>query len=137
MKNLLLLLSILFLSTTSYSQDKILKESTLPTKESKSFVWKDGGGDYVEVKFNYFLPAEVVFDKDVMDDVVMNILIKSKYSLKNKLTYVPVKLSLMESSGVYVGLLDFIGSNAYGVPGEVTGSFDFDLEGNLVEKGFY
>jgi hypothetical protein len=41
----------------------------------------------------------------------------------------------MESLGKYVCLHSFYGKNGYGVESETTGSFEFDLEGNITEKG--
>lgn len=111
------------------------KTSTLPTPESKTFVWKNGEGTYVDVNFSYLVPEEINIEKKILDKVVMNIMVKSKYKLKNKYSFVPKKLTILysEKDGTYSGISKYIGKNSYGVESESTTYWSFDLEGEIKE----
>ena len=132
MKKLLLVL-FLFQSFIGISQTE--KTLRLPTSESKDFVWKNGEGTYVDVKFEYFVPKEVIIEKEVLDKIVMNIMVKSKFKLKNKLSFVPKKLTIMysEKDGTYSGICLYWGKNSYGVKSESTTYYSFTLDGEIKE----
>tara|TARA_B100001250_G_C19239569_1_gene545884 strand:+ start:126 stop:530 length:405 start_codon:yes stop_codon:yes gene_type:complete len=132
MKKILFLISIFFISLFSYSQT----ETTIPTKDSKSFWWKDGYDKHVEVEFQYFLPDEIELSQESLKNVVMYVMVYSKRSLNNKLSFVPKKFSVLESGGTNTVLFDFYGKNSYGSEGKITGSFEFDLKGTVTEKGY-
>jgi hypothetical protein len=132
MKKLLLVI-FLFQSFIGISQTE--KTTTLPTSESKTFVWKNGEGTYEDVKFEYFVPKEVIIEKEILDKVVMNIMIKSKFKLKNKLSFVPKRLTIMysEKDGTYSGICLYWGKNGYGVKSESTTYYSFTLDGEIKE----
>lgn len=154
MKKVTLLLLSLFVCTLSYSQTKATTEDgrkiivlengtwivdttqntkptiTLPNTESKSFNWKDGYDNIVSVKFIYMIKSK--FDKEVLDKIVMSVMTKSKYKLKNKLSFVPKELTLMEmKDGTYSAISKFYGKNSYGAEGKETAYFKFDKDGNV------
>ena len=132
MKKIFLLL-FLFQSLIGISQTE--KTSTLPSPESKTFVWKNGEGTYVDVNFSYLVPEEITIEKKILDKVVMNIMVKSKYKLKNKYSFIPKKLTILysEKDGTYSGISKYIGKNGYGVESESTTYWSFDLEGEIKE----
>ena len=134
MKKLLLVL-FLFQSVMGISQTE--KTLRLPTSESKDFVWKDGEGTYVDVKFSYLVPKEIIIEKKVLDKIVMNIMVTSNFKLKNKLSFVPKKLTIMysEKDGTYSGISVYWGKNGYGVESESTTYFSFTLDGEIKEIG--
>jgi hypothetical protein len=124
MKNLLLVIITLF-SLNTYSQSK----TTLPNFDSKDFVWKKGNDEYVKVKFTYTLEEKL--DKEILDKVVMNIMVKSKYVLKNKYSFIPKELMIYKSGEKLKGFTKYVGKNGYGVEGIMKSYFEFDLEGNV------
>jgi hypothetical protein len=126
MKKLLLGLILLF-SLFGYAQKK--KTTTLPKYDSKSFVWKGGDDKYYDVTFLYGLEEKI--DKKILDDVVMNVMVKSKFVLKNQLSYKPKKLTIFKVEDKYNAISEFVGKNAYGVESESKSFFEFDLKGNI------
>ena len=134
MKHLFILLFLLQ-SFLGISQNE--KTTILPTPESKTFTWKNGEGKYVDVSFSYLIPVEKKLEKELMDNIVMNIMIKSKFKLKNKYSYIPLKLTLMYSDkdDKYSGICKYVGKNGYGVESESTTYFNFTLDGEITEIG--
>ena len=133
MKKILFLISIFFISLLSYSQT----ETTIPTKDSESFWWKNGYDKHVEVEFKYFLPDSIELSQESLENVVMYVMVYSKRSLNNKLSFVPKKFSIFQgSTGENTVLMDFYGKNTYGTEGKITGHFGFDLDGNVTEKTY-
>lgn len=100
----------------------------LPTPKDTSFVWKDGYDKTVDVKFEYYLDEKL--DQDVLDKIVMNIMVQSKFVLKNKLSFVPKKLTLLKTEDGYSGISEFIGKNGYGVESLTKTYFSFVNEGD-------
>jgi hypothetical protein len=104
------------------------KKTTLPTAESETFTWKGGNDEFVDVKFAYYLEEKM--EKEILDKVVMNIMVQSKYVLKNKYSFVPKKLTLMKTDTGYSGISEFVGKNSYGVEGLTKTYFSFVNEGD-------
>jgi hypothetical protein len=126
MKKILLGLVLLF-SLFGYAQKK--KTTTLPKYDSKSFVWKGGDDKYYDVTFLYGLEEKI--DKKILDDVVMNVMVKSKFVLKNQLSFKPKSLTILKVENTYSAICDFVGKNSYGVESASKSFFDFDLKGNV------
>ena len=124
MKKLLLVIITLF-SLNTFCQSKM----TLPNYDSKDFVWKSGNDDYVKVKFTYTLEEKI--DKEILDKIVMQIMTKSKYVLKNKYSFIPKELMIYKSEEKFNGFTKYVGKNGYGVEGIMKSYFEFDLEGNV------
>tara|TARA_R110001592_G_C12576455_1_gene692977 strand:- start:31 stop:468 length:438 start_codon:yes stop_codon:yes gene_type:complete len=129
----LLLVVFLFQSFIGISQTE--KTSTLPTSDSEMFVWKDGEENYVDVKFSYLVPKEIVIEQDILGKVVMKIMVNSQYKLKNKISYIPKKLTIIysEEDGTYSGICNYWGKNSYGVKSESTTYYSFTLDGEIKE----
>ena len=132
MKKILLIVFILQ-SFIGISQTE--KTTTLPTSDSEMFVWKDGEGTYVDVEFSYYVPEEIIIEKDILDKIVMNIMVQSKFKLKNKISFIPKKLTIMysEKDGTYSGISRYWGKNGYGVKSESTTYYSFTLDGEIKE----
>jgi hypothetical protein len=128
-----LLVSFLLLSFIGISQNA--KTTTLPTYNSEKFVWKNGAGNYVDVKFQYLVPKEKNLTKEVLDNVVMNIMVKSKFKLKNQISFNPKKLTITysEDDGTYTGISIYVGKNSYGVESESTTYFSITIDGEIEE----
>ena len=104
------------------------KTTTLPTTESETFTWKNGNDEYVDVKFEYYLEEKI--EKEILDKIVMNIMVQSKFVLKNKLSFVPKKLTLLKTDSGYSGVSEFVGKNGYGVESLTKTYFSFVNEGD-------
>ena len=62
-------------------------------------------------------------------------MIKAKFTLKNKLSFVPIKLSMMsktEDSG-NVAIVKYRGKNAYGTESSSTAYYSFTEEGEVTK----
>jgi hypothetical protein len=122
-----LLFTIFFLLTfVSFSQKKTY---VLPNYDSEMFVWKGGNDEFYDVKFLYGLEEKI--NKEILDKVIMNIMVKSEFVLKNKYSFIPKKLSILKVNDKYMGTSEFVGKNSYGVEGIIKSYFEFDLEGNV------
>ena len=128
MKKYLILLVIVFSITTSNAQQKVI----LPTPSSKTFFWKDGNAKITETKFSYLIKEEL--QKELIDNIVMNVMVKSQYKLKNKLSYVPIKLTLMQTDDKYYAISEYKGKNGFGVESEMKTFFNFNKKGEIIEQ---
>lgn len=109
---------------------KVKKTTTLPNYDSKYFVWKGGNDKYYDVSFIYGLENKI--EKKILDNIVMNIMVKSKYVLKNQLSYVPKSLTLLMVNDTYSAICEIKGKNSYGTESITKCFFEFDLTGNVV-----
>ena len=110
-----------------FSQSK----TTLPNYDSKTFSWKGGDDKFYDVKFIYMVEGDKI-PKDIMDNVVMNIMVKSKFQLKNKYSFIPKKLNLYDGEdGKYSGYIEYVGKNSYGVESIQKSYFEIDKEGTV------
>lgn len=112
--------------TTTNEEPKM----TLPNAETGSFYWKDGYDKIVEVEFKYIIDS--IINKEILDKIVMAVMVKSKHALKNRLSFIPKELTLMQKDdGGYYAISKFYGKNSYGAEGVETAYFTFDLDGNV------
>jgi hypothetical protein len=125
MKKLLFAITII-LALNSYAQEKT---TVLPYCDSISFTWKGGNGEYYEVEFLYSIEKKI--DKEMLDRIVMKIMTKSKNILKNKYSFIPIKLTILDIDGVYKAISEFVSKNSYGVKGVTKSYFTIDTEGNV------
>lgn len=103
--------------TWKYSNEK--ETISTPTFTDKTFKWKNGYDKIVEVNFLNFLSSEKKIDKTIFDKMIMNSLVKAKYKLKNKTSFVPRELSFMDSKkGGYIVTVKYLGKNSYGAESE-------------------
>ena len=125
MKNIIYLI-LLIVPLTISSQEKT---TVLPTAESKLFVWKAGNGEYVDVKFEYFIEDETI-DEEVLKQVVMNVMVQAKFKLKNRNSFMPKRLTIMKGSSGFTAICKYTGKNAYGTDLESSSYFSFVNEGD-------
>tara|TARA_E500000178_G_C16712459_1_gene613313 strand:+ start:169 stop:564 length:396 start_codon:yes stop_codon:yes gene_type:complete len=103
------------------------REQTIPTPDDTTFVWKNGYEDLVDVKFEYLLQEKI--DEEVLFYVVINVMTTSSLELKNRLSFVPRKLTLFKSEDGYRAITEYIGKNAYGTESLLKSYFSFIPEG--------
>ena len=102
----ILLSSFLILSSLAFTQDLTLKMPTASV-ECKTFNWKNGERTYVPVKFEYFIKEENKLSDNGFKYAVMNSMTKAKFRAKNKLTFIPKKLTMMYSKEKYTVIVKF------------------------------
>jgi hypothetical protein len=127
MKKIIIILLLVVFNLNGFSQNK--KTITLPNYDSKVFVWKGGDDKYYDVTFLYGITNKI--DKKILDKVVMSIMVKSKFVLKNQLSYIPKNLTIIMVGDKYSAISEIIGKNGYGVESITKCFFEFDLEGNV------
>lgn len=130
MKRLIILFVALAITTISVEAQKGKSLAALK-KGDKVLKWKNGYDKFVDVEFKDFLDKS--FSMDTIKDVTMKVLVKAKFKLKNRLTFVPVKVILLtqEETGEHNAIVDFLGKNAYGVEGKSTSYFKFNKKGEV------
>jgi hypothetical protein len=102
----------------------------IPDFDDKSFYWKNGYDKIVSVKFQNLMPKPITLDKAIFKSMVMDCMTKAKYKLKNKLSYVPVDLSIMKrETDEYVMIIKYLGKNAYGAESKESSYFTYDDKG--------
>jgi len=110
------------------------QETTIPTFDDKSFTWKNGKDEYVLVAFLTNMTSDDI-TAEKFRSVVMNIMVKSKYQLKNKVSFIPKKLNLLKmDDGTFSSTSTYLGANSYGAESESKSYFGFDSEGNVEFK---
>lgn len=119
-------MSLMFLTSTFvFSQKTKTKTYTIPTPTSKSFVWKSGDGSFVDVKFTYTLKESL--SSEILSKFVMEMMVKSSFQLKNKLTFKPIELMIYEDKDNKLnGFTKYSGKNDYGVDKELSSYFELD-----------
>jgi hypothetical protein len=111
--------------TWKYSKNK--EKVSVPAFIDKTFKWKDGYDKIVRVNFLNLLSGEKKIDKNLFRKMFMNSLTKAKYKLKNRVSFVPRELSLMDSKkGGYVLTVKYLGKNSYGAESENKTMFLYD-----------
>jgi hypothetical protein len=120
--------------TWEYSQVPTQKLS-YPETNDKSFNWKDGYDKIVVVKFENFLKDSSI-DNKTLNSMIVNSLTTSKYKLKNKVSFVPRVLTIMndEKSGGYTVTTSYLGKNSYGAESQSKSYFKYDVEGNFIKS---
>ena len=133
-----ILSALLLICSSSFAQELTLKMPT-STIECTSFNWKNGEGVYVEVEFQYYVKDDEVAVKlteKQFSEAVMNVMIKSKFTCKNKISFVPKQLMIMsnkEKTG-YTMISTMWANNSYGSKGEHKAYFSLDLDGNITSQ---
>lgn len=130
LKSLLMktILTTIFLSLTLTSFSQSL---TFPQMDSKSFTWKGGNDEFCEVVFKCLVKSDTITD-EVLSNIVMNIMVKSKYELKNKYSFVPKEVMIYDNKeGGYSGYSKYVGKNGYGSEGLLNSYFDISKEGEV------
>lgn len=123
MKHLYLLLLVPFLS---FSQSEL----RLPKSSDTDFTWKLNDGSYATVEFNNLLEDPNELSDTVLELVVMNIMVQSKFTLKNKNSFKPTKLNILKTDMGFSAVSYYTGENAYGTELESTTYFSFVNEGD-------
>jgi len=125
MRKLVLVLTML-LSLIGYSQE-------IPKQNSESFKWDNGYGELVDVVFENLDPDKVI-TQEAIKSITISTLVDCKYNLKNKLSFVPVKLNLMPFEGNIASTLIYRGKNAYGNEKEIKSIYIYSMSGEKLRK---
>ncbi len=126
-KVLLLLVAVLAFNTVN-------AQSTTPKQESKTFKWKNGYDVEVVVKFTNLDKKRDISD-NVLSTLSIETLVRSEYSLKNKLSFVPVSLTVMPYEGDIMVTVVFRGKNAYGTESQTKSMFSCSIkDGSVMYK---
>jgi hypothetical protein len=127
MKNTQLLIFSLLFVTFSFNS---FSQTVLPTKGSKKFSWEESKqGKTFTVKFLYGLDTENI-PQERMNSVVMNAIIKSKYQLKNILSFRPIEVMIFGKENELQVYVEYSGKNSYGVESIAKSYFNFKNEGD-------
>jgi hypothetical protein len=125
-KTLLLSLFILAFGTNVFAQ------TTFPTLTSKNFTWEEKEqGKTFDVSF---LPSlkNTEIPPERLRSIIMNAVIKSKYKLKNILSFRPIEVMIYNGKEDFVIYVKYAGKNAYGVDSMSESYFAFKNEGEGV-----
>lgn len=118
---------ILFLFAISFN---CLSQTVLPTKETKKFTWEESKqGKTFDVSFKYAL-KDVEIPTERLNSIVMNAIIKSKYQLKNTLSFRPIDVMIYSNKNELNISVEFSGKNSYGVESLSRSYFTFKNEGD-------
>lgn len=132
MKNSLLL--IVFILTSSYSVFS-QELSNTPCIQCEAFIWKNGYDQDVEVEVRNLNLTEEDISQEVFNNLGVEIMVKAKFKLKNRLSFVPKKLTLMKmQDGRMVATVLMYGKNGYGVEDEVRANFYFTADGKITRE---
>jgi hypothetical protein len=105
-------------------------QTELPTKDSKKFKWEESKqGKTFEVSFKYGLDVGDI-PKELLESVVMNAVIQSKYKLKNTLSFRPIEVMIYGKSDDLKLVVEYSGKNAYGVESIARSYFEFKNSGD-------
>ena len=107
-------------------------DPTKPCFECDSFKWKNGYDELVDVELlNLNFTAEDA-EQINFDALFIEVMVKAKYRLKNRLSFVPKKLTLMKrDNGEYTFTVDMYGKNAYGAESKIKAYFSIDNSGKI------
>ena len=132
MKNTLLLFVLILGSYYSVIGQEIPK---YPCLQCEAFYWKNGYDELVEVEVKNLNLTDEDITQAVFDKLGVEIMVKAKFRLKNRLSFVPKKLTLMRmSDGTLVATVLMYGKNAYGTEDEVRASYYFSSEGKILKE---
>jgi hypothetical protein len=134
-KLLLIILVTLLFNPICFSQTK------LPTIKSKSFTWEEKEQSKTfKLEFSYLL-NDVLIPQDRLNMLVMNAIVKSKFKLKNKLTFKPIEVGFFKTivndkEELFI-IVKYSGKNDYGVEQLYKSYFVFKNEGEgTIEHSF-
>jgi hypothetical protein len=128
MKKTLLLALFIFVFGTNVSA-----QTKFPTLKSKNFTWEEKEQNKTfKLTFSYLL-NDVSIPQDRLNSLIMNAIIKSKYKLKNKLTFRPIEVGFFKATEVdkeelYI-IVKYSGKNEYGTEQIIQSYFSFKNEG--------
>lgn len=127
MKKPQLLFVILLFVTSTFT---CFSQTVLPTKESKIFKWEETKqGKTFDVSFKFGLEVGEI-PKERLESVVMNAIIKSKYQLKNILTFRPIEVMIYGKNNDLKVYVEYSGKNANGVESIAKSYFEFKNAGD-------
>lgn len=123
MKKLFLLL-ILIIGFNSIAQTK------MPKIGDKTFIWaeKEQNKNF-KINFNYLLKDYNIPQKQ-LDIIIMNAIIKCKFKLKNKLSFKPIEVGIINWEDRFGVIVEFSGKNEYGLDDVYLSLFSFTKEVN-------
>lgn len=105
-------------------------QTVLPTKESKKFTWEESKqGKTFTVAFKYGLDVGNI-PQERLNSVIMNAIIKSKYQLKNTLSFRPIEVMVYGDNKELKLVVEYSGKNSYGAESSLKSFFDFKNEGD-------
>jgi hypothetical protein len=116
-------------------------QTKLPTINSKNFTWEEKEQTKTfKLTFSYLL-NDVSIPQDRLNTLIMNAIVKSKYKLKNKLTFRPIEVGFFKTTEqdkeeLYI-IVKYSGKNEYGIEQIIQSYFSFKNEGEgIVEFKF-
>lgn len=136
-KLLLIILVTLLFNSICFSQTK------LPTIKSKSFTWEEKEQSKTfNLEFSYLL-NDVLIPQNRLNMLVMNAIVKSKFKLKNKLTFKPIEVGFFKvisnsnnKEELFI-IVKYTGKTDYGVEQLFKSYFVFKNEGEgTIEHSF-
>lgn len=136
-KLLLIILVTLLFNSICFSQTK------LPTIKSKSFTWEEKEQNKTfNLEFSYLL-NDVSIPQNRLNMLVMNAIVKSKFKLKNKLTFKPIEVGFFKvisnsnnKEELFI-IVKYTGKTDYGVEQLFKSYFVFKNEGEgTIEHSF-
>ena len=108
-------------------------QTKLPTVKSKKFTWEEKEQSKTfNLEFNYLL-NDVSIPQERLNMLIMNAIVKSKYKLKNKLTFRPIEVGFFKVTDnnkdeLFI-IVKYAGKNEYGVEQLLQSYFTFINEG--------
>jgi len=130
---LLAIVMIIGLSLQSISQDKL----TIPTKDSTSFYWKNGKEEIVKVSFIANSEVFDIMSEGCFSNCVISILSDAKFNLKNKRSYIPIKVAIIsDEKGGVMSSVEYVGTNSYGAELETETMYIINPENGNILKEF-
>lgn len=152
MKNLLLL-SFSLIVTNLYCQEEVInkkgqivilnsdmtwiikgEELSNPCLSCDSFVAINGRDEPVVVR----LLNPNISDKDISNEnlvkAIRSALIEAKFSLKNRISFIPKEVWLAKTDEGLTLVVNMIGTNSYGAEGEESAFFMFNQNGEILKS---
>lgn len=123
MKNIFLLI-ILILGSNSIAQTK------MPKNADKTFVWAENDQNKnFKISFNYLL-KDYNIPQQKLDIIIMTAIVKSKFKLKNKLSFKPIEVGIINWEDRFGVIVEYSGKNEYGSDNVYLSLFSFTKEVN-------
>lgn len=126
MKKIFLLLTLI-IGFSSIAQTK------MPKIADKTFVWaeKEQNKNF-KISFNYLIKDYIIPQKK-LDIIIMNAIVKCKFKLKNKLSFKPIEIGIINWEDRFGVIVEFSGKNEYGLDDVYLSLFSFTKEVNGYE----
>ena len=127
---LLFIVSISFGQTKQkfFSQNDITYLETIATFKPKTFLLKNGLDEFIEVKIGMSSTKESLNKLTIekLNMIIQEASIKTKYSLKNKSTYRPLKVFVAYLDNEWTISINYTAQNDYGATKDGTSYIMFD-----------